>query len=66
VFEEVFSREATKVLTTADRLRAAQDSEFQIAYDAAAKQTKANNELDLSWLQDYATKNFEPSQVLML
>jgi len=66
VFEEVFRREATKVLTTADRLRAAQDSEFQIAYDAAAKQTKANNELDLSWLQDYAKKNFEPSQVLML
>jgi len=66
VFEEVFRREATKVLTSADTLRAEQDSGFQTAYNAAVEQTKTQDELDLSWLQDYATKHFEPSKVLML
>ena len=66
VFEEVFRRESTKVLTSADKLRAAQDEEFQAAYNAAVEQTKAQTELDLGWLQNYATKHFEPSKVLML
>lgn len=66
VFEEVFRRESTKVLTFADQMRAAEDSEFQTAYTAALEKTKMQSELDLNWLQAYVTTHFEPSKVLML
>ena len=64
-FEEVFRRESTNVLRRVDQWRNDQDSEFMSAYEQA--KSKTNNEnLDISWLQEYASQNFEPSKTLML
>lgn len=65
VFEEVFRRESTTVLTQVDQWLKDKDDDFIPAYEQA-KLHSNKSELDLSWLQDYAVKHFEPSRNLML
>ena len=65
VFEEVFRRESTTVLTQVDQWLENNDSEFMPAYEQA--KTKTNEtELNLDWLKEYSVKHFEPSRNLML
>ena len=70
VFEEIFRRESTNVLTQVDRWLSENDSEFMSAYEQSRSKTddSANNrsELNIDWLKEYATINFEPSKNLML
>ncbi len=65
VFEEVFRRESTSILTQVDQWLKSNDDEFILAYEQA--KTNSNKpDLDLAWLQEYAVKHFEPSRNLML
>ena len=70
VFEEVFRRESTNVQTQADRWLSENDNEFMSAYHQSKSNTddSVNNtsELNIDWLKEYATINFEPSKNLML
>ncbi len=65
VFEEVFRRESTTVLTQVDQWLKNNDSEFITAYEQAKSNTN-EAELNLDWLKEYSVKNFEPSRNLML
>ncbi len=65
VFEEVFRRESTTVLTQVDQWLKNNDSEFMTAYEQAKSKTN-EVELNLDWLQEYSVKHFEPSKNLML
>tara|TARA_R110002049_G_scaffold152106_3_gene316004 strand:+ start:22260 stop:22667 length:408 start_codon:yes stop_codon:yes gene_type:complete len=65
VFEEVFRRESTAVLTLVDQWLNSNDSEFISIYEQAKSRT-TSMELDLEWLKDYAVTHFEPSRNLML
>lgn len=65
VFEEVFRRESTTVLTQVDQWLKDNDSEFMPAYEQAKSKT-CEVELNLDWLKEYAVKHFEPSKNLML
>jgi hypothetical protein len=65
VFEEVFRRESTTVLTQVDQWLKNNDSEFMSTYEQAKSKTNAV-ELNLDWLKEYSVKHFEPSRNLML
>ena len=69
-FESVFRRESTNVLKRVDQWLKQQDSEFMSAYQAAKSKTASGCEsgrtLNIGWLQEYASKHFEPSKTLML
>lgn len=65
VFEEIFRRESTTVLTQVDQWLKDNDSEFVSSYEQAKSKTN-NNELNIDWLKEYSVKNFEPSRNLML
>ena len=65
VFEEVFRKESTTVLTQVDQWLKNNDSEFIPAYEQAKSKT-TEVELNINWLKEYAIKHFEPSRNLML
>jgi hypothetical protein len=65
VFEEVFRRESTTILTQVDLWLKNNDSEFMPAYEQAKSKTN-EIELNLDWLKEYSVKHFEPSRNLML
>lgn len=64
VFEEIYRRESTQVLTTIDQWRNEKNNEFLEAFE----KTKAGttNTLDIEWFKQYATNTFEPANNLML
>ena len=67
VFEEVYRRESTLVLTKVDQWRADANSDFIPAYDEAKATTEKNTDnLDIDWFKEYATSHFEPADNLML
>ena len=66
VFEEIFRRDATDVLTLTDQWRDSNDDEFMAAYNEAMQKTKGNGSLELDWLRTYLVENFKPSTTLML
>ena len=65
VFEEIFRRESTAVLTQVDQWLKNNDSEFISAYEKA-KSITSEVELNINWLKEYAVNHFEPSRNLML
>lgn len=64
VFEEIYRRESTLVLTKVDAWRAENNNEFIPAFDDAKSRT--TQVLNIEWFKDYATSNFEPANNLML
>ena len=70
VFEEIFRRESTKVLTQVDQWVAEKDQKFMAQYQQAKsitiKDYTNNQMLNITWLQEYASTHFEPSNTLML
>ena len=64
VFEELYRRESIKVQDRVDEWKNANDDAFMQSYHNAKSQTTAD--LDLSWLTEYATRNFEPATGKML
>ena len=66
VFEEIFRRDATEVLTMTDQWRDGHDDEFIKAYNEAMQKTDGKDTLELDWLKTYLVDNFKPSTNLML
>ena len=70
VFEEIFRRESTQVLTAVDEWRQQKSKEFIAAYEEAKTKTistsKNSGQLDVAWFGEYANNNFEPARNLML
>ncbi|MEM8844859.1 MAG: hypothetical protein AAGB35_07430 [Pseudomonadota bacterium] len=66
VFEEIFRRDATMVLTKTDHWRDCNDEEFMDAYENAKDLIQNDQTLDLTLLQKYLTDNYDPSTTLML
>lgn len=67
VFEEIYRRESTQVLTRIDQWRAESNADFIKAFNEAKSKTLNTTEkLDVTWFQEYASKNFEPAYNLML
>lgn len=64
VFEELYRSESINVQDRLDSWKNDHNEAFAKAYDAA--QSKANSELELTWLSDFAKANFEPATGLML
>jgi hypothetical protein len=65
VFEEVFRKDSTMVLTQVDHWLKNNDGEFILAYEQAKSKT-ADVALDLGWLKSHLIEHFEPSRNLML
>lgn len=67
VFEEIYRRESTQVLTSADQWRSEGNTEFLETFEKT-KATIANTSgvLDIAWFKQYATSTFEPANNLML
>lgn len=64
VFEELYRRESINVQDRVDIWKNENNTAFLQAYDNAKSQTSAN--LDLTWLTQFATDNFEPATGKML
>jgi hypothetical protein len=64
VFEEIYRRESTQVLTTIDQWRNEKNSEFLEAFEKTKASTTET--LDIDWFKQYATSTFEPANNLML
>ena len=64
VFEEIFRRESTSVLTQVDTWLSEKDPRFMRAYETSKEHT--GESLQLDWLRDYSENNFEPAKNLML
>jgi len=64
VFEELYRRESNNVQERVDVWKNENNTAFIQAYEKAKSQTSAD--LDLTWLTDFATDNFEPATGKML
>lgn len=64
VFEELYRRESVEVQERVDVWRNENNQAFSDMYQKAKAQTDGN--LNLAWLTEYATENFEPATGKML
>lgn len=66
VFEEIYRRESTLVLTQVDQWRAENNDDFMRTFEETKNKTANTNQLELNWFKQYAAEQFEPANNLML